>query len=103
MKELSKQEIEGIEAAAEKYLAKEYPGYDPKETLPELTSFYLATKNDYIAGATEQAIKAKELAKTLAYIDMRLAMMEDYLHGEEGNNVTRMRGDIQQALLNYKP
>ena len=57
-KELSKQEIESIELAAVKYVNDRWENSDNKAYFNQT-----ACSKDYIAGATEQAIKAKELVE----------------------------------------
>ena len=74
MKELSKQEIESIEAAADAIF--------PESRCKEL---------GYIAGATEQAIKAKELVEALETIRNWFP---------EKSDVAKV---CKEALLNYKP
>ena len=61
MKELSKQEIESIEAAATAHANKPHYSNGSKYSVSPI----MYIKKGYIAGATEQAIKAKELVEAL--------------------------------------
>ena len=104
MKELSKQEIESIEEAAEIFA-------DSKVTTPER----IWDKADqiewekaysfYIAGATEQAIKAKELVEASKEIlHLHLCEQEGLSSGQPTRNQWLEAVDnLSQALLNYKP
>ena len=85
MKELSKQEIESIELAAVKYVNDRWENSDNKAYFNQT-----ACSKDYIAGATEQAIKAKDLATTVQW-------------ALDNPQSVFVFNELRKALLNYKP
>ena len=99
MKELSKQEIESIELAAVKYVNDRWENSDNKPYFNQT-----ACSKDYIAGATEQAIKAKELVEALR---SAIEVIKQWHNADEVwdiyyNHSPEMK-PIREALLNYKP
>ena len=85
MKELSKQEIESIEAAAKVHAKNLYKMiYSQDDLLKQRAEL------DYIAGATEQAIKAKDLATTVQW-------------ALDNPQSVFVFNELRKALLNYKP
>ena len=94
MKELSKQEIESIEAAAKVHAKNLYKMiYSQDDLLKQRAEL------DYIAGATEQAIKAKELVDGLLGIDNEL---DNWMLGHSDASIyQKMKAIVNQSLNNY--
>lgn len=88
-----------LEQEAEKL----YPSVSPGDLIHQITESHYINKLRvvYIAGATSSST-VKELINLLEDIDSFLCHMEDFTHGEDGKQVTFLRGKIQQQLKSRK-
>lgn len=57
-------------------------------------------ESGYTVAATKHMLRIKDLEDGLRDLDFGLATMEDYVHGDEGMKITKLRKQIQ--LLNPK-
>lgn len=73
--------------------------FDSHEALTEYeTEQIVKGMKLYAEAYASQHRQQQGLREALEDVDTVLMQMEDYLHGEDGTRITKMRGKIQKAL-----